>query len=965
MQVSLNCKKRAIDLGSNYRATFPNRAFAPKSFTADVEIDALGNVTFTKEDDRRVIPINPKDVVDVRFFLDEDRPYAEIVRERSGSPMSFVYTPIEDNIELGQQGVFAFRESLDKIAGPAGTEVAEYIDPNPLGICPDGVDSMEELIAIREAELAGYANDADELDLSVLTDEEDGLVAAQAELADMIDESTGYLEELQRKIEDEKTRRIDEINSLVNGADMDEDFVLDDDAEGIEEYDEYDEYDEEDEPIDLAVEDVEDEVDDEGLDEIPEEDIPAIADLLDKIAGSDFHARDDISFRLSKLDAAAKKIGTSLDDYDDTLDAKRSEQAVYLNKLRDAGVLDGKGSTTVAGLVKMLQDQTDINDVLNEKFKKERVERRHCVEQLDVANKKIEEQADSLDEVRRRLRFSEEGRRKSEKFVADARSEIRRVLAESSQKVAAALDSVEQMKKDVDLKNIELEEARKTTNDAIAAKQAAEQAQEELNAKFVEEKENNERVVREFSRSLDTFTDDAAAKIKVQVERADTAERKYAEQTVKIAELESLLSTARSQVDDAEMERTQLNSELLGAQETYKDLVIEYETLKKAHDQRGTALDEVKEALAALQGDYSTLGDEFEQFKASAAAEYDGIVASMTSDYDALQASYDEQISLTAAAEAALAAAEDKIGGLSYDYHVLQGEYADQETKLSDSGSLLNETEASLISARAEIAQLNRDFDNMKSEYENKIASMIADRSALDVASDNLLGKIRSINSMDGSFGNRKRKLDAIESALGEFLRIYDTERAAAEEPAVIEDEVVEVYEVEEPVEIEGEDITEPIENVEEGYDVADMAEYADEQFDSFTIGTEPADVTEFEQVELDGIEDADALISRLEANAFGSDVPAFEEALDNIDVDAAVDEFAETVSDLGENLEETVEEFTDGIAEQTDFLSQEAEAAGDTFVEETGESDVVSVDQIVEAFEEASAEIGDKPVWE
>ena len=775
MRVSLNCKKKVVDFNSDYRTILKNRAFARKSFTADMAVGDDGRVVFTKEDDGRVIQIDPMDVTDIAFFLDEDRPYAEVVRERGGFPMSFVYSPVEDNIELGQQGVFSFREQLDFVAEPARTEVKEYIDPNPLGICPDGVDSMEELIAIREAELNGENVYEEELDLSMLMlddnapeisdeiDEED--VGEEEDLNEVVDDATAYLEKLQQQIEDEKARRLEEIDSLVNG-DMDfeefnDDFVAEDDEDFVEE----------------------DEQNDEGLSEIDEADVPAIADLLDKISESDMPEKESISDRLGKLDDAAKKIGASLEDYDDLLEASRSEQEIYLAKLANSeeGAALSK-SNAVAGLVRMLQEQTDFNESLNDKLKKERVQRRHCVEQLDVANQKIEEQAASLDEVRRRLRFSQENQRKSEKFVADARGEIRRIISETSQKVAAALEAVEDMKKQVSLKNAELEEAKATTTNALAAKAAAEKAQQELHVRFEDEKANNEKIVQEFSRQLDEFTNETISKIKSQIERADEAERKYAEKTVRIAELERDLADTKNQMDQVEIDKSSAVSDLLGSQESYQDLVMEYESLKKAHDKQGDTLSDTAAALEEARSTIDALNRQLDDNKAEAAADLDRVRAEMSADYDGLHAKFDEQVSLTAAAEAALSAAEDRIKGMSEDYDSLKVSYDDQVIALDDSGNLLNQSEAELVAARGEIAQLNRDMESMRMDYESRIANIEATRSATESASIKLLDDIQSINNMSSSFGSRKRKLEAVENALNAYIGVVNAERAAAME---------------------------------------------------------------------------------------------------------------------------------------------------------------------------------------
>ena len=940
MRVSLNCKKKVVDYNGDYRTVLKNRAFARKSFTADMNIGSDGRVTFTKEDDGRVIQIDPADVTDIAFFLDEDRPYAEIVRERGGFPMSFVYSPVEDNIELGQQGVFSFREQLDDVAGPAGAEVGEYIDPNPLGICPDGVDSMEELIAIREAELNGENIYEEELDLSMLMLDEDANISEDIddeapdteEIGDVVDNATAYLEKLQQQIEDEKARRLEEIDSLVNGdmdfAEFDDEIIEGDDEDFVEEDEDFvDEYEEE---------------EDEGLSKIDEADVPAIADLLDKISESDIEEKESISERLGKLDDAAKKIGASLEDYDDLLATSRSEQEIYLAKLANSeeGIELSK-SNAVAGLVRMLQEQTDFNESLNDKLKKERVQRRHCVEQLDAANQKIEEQAASLDEVRRRLRFSQENQRKSEKFVADARGEIRRIISETSQKVAAALEAVEEMKKQVSLKDAELQEAKATTTNALEAKAAAEKAQEELHVRFEDEKANNEKIVQEFSRQLDEFTNETISKIKSQIERADEAERKYAEKTVRIAELERDLADTKNQMDQVEIDKSSAVSDLLGSQESYQDLVMEYESLKKAHDKQGDTLSDTQALLDEARSEIEALNREFDNYKSDAAADLENLRSSMNAEYDGLHAKFDEQVSLTAAAEAALSAAEDRIKGMSTDYDDLKVRYDDQVIQLDDSGELLNHSEAELVAARGEIAQLNRDMESMRLDYESRIAGIEATRTATETASAKLLDDIRGINNMSSSFGSRKRKLEAVEDALNAYIGAINAERSAAmeavaeniEAPSVYygtedaeavvddtDDESTEIWEgptaAMPPIEYEDADVPEAIDtDVVDGYDET-------ESFNTF-------DTEEIEQITVEGEEEKTGFV--LPAHP-APPVPI-------------VPQSTEELSDFVENAAENVEMYSDPdyATTQADEIISRLESAYDLHTDyEQGEFEEV-----------------------
>lgn len=154
MQVIVNCKKKLVDYSSNYRDTLRNRFKAKKSFQAEYTPSMQnGSICLTKMDDGQEFYWDASNTKALRFFLDGDRPYVEaIIAGNNDQKFSFVIAPIASNDELGQGGVVAFREDVEALSAVADIAVEEYIDPNPLGICPDDAEDMEQLIEMRVAE---------------------------------------------------------------------------------------------------------------------------------------------------------------------------------------------------------------------------------------------------------------------------------------------------------------------------------------------------------------------------------------------------------------------------------------------------------------------------------------------------------------------------------------------------------------------------------------------------------------------------------------------------------------------------------------------------------------------------------------------------------------------------------------------------------------------------------------------
>lgn len=151
MQVKVNCKKKPVDFSSgDFRSTVRTRYGAKKTFDAEYRTEPSGDIVLDRDNGKQMFPITSDNVRSLTFFIDGDRSYVEAVTDtNNATSYSFLIAPVQTVVEMGQQGVIDFRESLDALSEASGVEVAEVIDPNPVGLCPDGFDDMESLIEER------------------------------------------------------------------------------------------------------------------------------------------------------------------------------------------------------------------------------------------------------------------------------------------------------------------------------------------------------------------------------------------------------------------------------------------------------------------------------------------------------------------------------------------------------------------------------------------------------------------------------------------------------------------------------------------------------------------------------------------------------------------------------------------------------------------------------------------------
>lgn len=151
MQVKVNCKKKPVDFSSgDFRSTVRTRYGAKKTFDAEYRTEPSGDIVLDRDNGKQMFPITSDNVRSLTFFIDGDRSYVEAVTDTSNATSySFLIAPVQTVVEMGQQGVIDFRESLEALSEASGVEVVEVIDPNPVGLCPDGFDDMESLIEER------------------------------------------------------------------------------------------------------------------------------------------------------------------------------------------------------------------------------------------------------------------------------------------------------------------------------------------------------------------------------------------------------------------------------------------------------------------------------------------------------------------------------------------------------------------------------------------------------------------------------------------------------------------------------------------------------------------------------------------------------------------------------------------------------------------------------------------------
>lgn len=659
MQARVNCKKKPIDYDGNYRAVIRSRFRAKKTFDADYKEVSTG-VQITENSNAQLFMITPDMVERLAFFLDGDRPYLEIVTA-PGTPLggfSFLIGTIADNHELDQAGVVEFLSSIDGLSTASGVPIMEFIDPNPVGLCPDGMDpDMDTLIALRLAEGADILYQEREADIiaadmpqmsfadadltqklneyaptgSAMNDWEDmlskidglysdfdlnpetapsapahpvsaalqmpSLIPQQpsaAELENMkrsaedaVDGAYEVLNGLRHSLEDEKNRRLREIQGLYAQMPGESVSAL---------------------PIDIAS------VSDASIDVPPFESNYAYQ-APERIVSNDPEIVSNVLSRnMESLIADAEDFESHLDEYDSVIAGQRAES----NRLLQNFAADHDADVIIRGLIEMCQSQVECADKMNSRLKKEQVLKNHAVKQREEAYAQIEAQNEELDQLRRSLRFAEESKQRSDAFVEAAKTQIRKVIADAREKVDAAMNACNDMNERMDQMASELRRVEAARDAAFTDREHAIKALEQ-------ERNNSQALIEAFDDQLDGFTKDTVAKVQTQIERAEIAERELFGARSRIAELESELNTALSSLtayqsayQRSESEVRALNDQLAQANEDYTDLAEVYTQVEAERNNTGAVLsqteaemlqrvaeaDKVSEQLAALKIQY-------------------------------------------------------------------------------------------------------------------------------------------------------------------------------------------------------------------------------------------------------------------------------------------------------------------------------------------------------------------------
>lgn len=853
MHVIVNCKTKQIDYSNpDFRQSFKRRFDAEKSFRATYSSNPSdASITVTKEDDGEQFIFDKEHTEKIAFFLDNKRPYAEIVVDGKYT-YSFVLAPEEGNSVMDVDGVFEFRESFDALAEAAGIEVDEHIDPNNIGLTPDGVDSLDELLEMRSDDGIRYDADLNYIPTHDFINDEDTLQAHEdiiedsaavdeldVELPEDVDEFvdeefaaddvTEDIIELQSLDDEEISNAIDEYNEdtneyiehsdeanseyhdadvpsnesvdeLFDGNDNDvlsfatvDDTTIDNvtvsyepiDFSDIDGFDDesVDNYDasmdgSEIDPISVLAngstilgqmkEQLEQEKqrrlaeierlaaearDDAAVDDddvvVPDES-ESIA-RVDKLVEDNKAAASNGSASMSaletqrdKLEEFGEQFSEQMDAYGDLIESNKQDDEDFIASVENG---EGGDASTYARLIDMIRDQTRQNDVLNETLKREQDIKKKYIEQLADAQSTIAGQQARLEEVKRRIAFSREQQQSNERFVNDAKESVRRTLREANVKIQDAFNKTEDMRKQMEESEAEAkranDEARKAREDQSVAEQLAASYADKLES----ERAYSKSLLDSFQEQMDAFADDSTAKIEAQVTRADEAEAKYAECSKLVSTLESDLANSKTQVMMLGNQIRNKNSELddmrkrnASTEEELSDMSLKYEMqARKLEDTEGklgrteSALEDALEANEKLSSEAKIARDDRDQ----AIADKVRLVgeAQKLKD-DAVNEARTERDEKIAAAEAER---DEKIAAAEKD--------RDESI----------EAIKTKMTARANAAE------------ESRAKAMDACQKVID----ELSGIIN--NGMSSGFGNRKKKLDAIESALSTYLSEYES----------------------------------------------------------------------------------------------------------------------------------------------------------------------------------------------
>lgn len=832
MQVKVNCKKKPIDFTSaDFRSAVRTRCQAKKSFDAEMSREAAGTITLTKVGGLQKFPLTATNTLALTFFLDGDRPYFEAITQGAADKtFSFLVAPVEDSVSMGQDGVIKFRGELDELASRAGISVVEVIDPNPVGLCPDGVDDMESLIEKRLIENADILY-AGQVDTSAFIAQDDDTVDEDAFVDDdTFDPYAAYgKEDYADDYEDEKGEEdfparpaLGDIQVL-ELADVEED-------DSIVEDDEVD--------VDADLIEALDEIDHmyKFFDEEEIEDLPAeyfndilTADVDNDRDGDydDVDNEDTVDTEVAEPMNIQEIMHSSVETMESVPAAASTEEKEFAEKKAAAEKALDEGYTALREFSESLQ-----------------AEKQRCLDQVRQLSDQLG-QKDSADIVEAATSVVDTAPAtapvvpaSSVSIASDEPTEVASALHAELDRLTDVADEVESELNDFDdvlstakekqrqfIDNIETMDGGTSAvvSGLISALQEQQDYNEQLNAAMKQEQvrkrhctdqlgeaykqiEDQKSEIDKMRRSLrfseanqrksEKFVEDAKKDIK----KVIAATRKKVKEALKACEeMQSQVEAAESAAAAAEERRSAAEMARIEAYKA-RDAAMASLEEEKAHTQ--TIINEFDRQLDEFTGD--TLSKIQKQI--DRANEAEEAVASANKRISSLESELAATKTKLMAAESRCTKKDVDINELRKRCQTAEAEMGDlalrfnaQNTNLEDTGRALSETERELVAMRAKIKKIEKERDKAKEDRDAAIAERLSivkdiqDKSNSAVAAaeasrnaavadvigakdDAIVANQQFITAMSeaihmsDSFGSRKKKIDAITRAYNEFV---------------------------------------------------------------------------------------------------------------------------------------------------------------------------------------------------
>ena len=811
MRVKVNCKKKLVDYSSDsFRETIRSRFKAKKTFEAEYEQTPTG-IVIDKDDGHQVFPLTPDNIKSLVFFLDGDRPYVEAVTSGKGDEkFSFLIAPVQNNRELWQDGVIAFRESIDPLANAAGIEVTEVIDPNPIGLCPDGVDDMEALIEDCLVDGIDILYTGKE-SLEDVTESEDGDIAISDEYTDIT--AAENFEDVDIVFDEEVTasdsndeKGNPEPNTAAEIYDWSD--VMTEISEFAAEFDLDDPYADYEEDIsDMAEEDstanepVEDSDDIERNTETIESDEDYENDKMEDVEMMDVSAADNaaapaVPTKMSEQTVeeikkdATDAVGSAyqaLNSLKDSLQAEKQRRVDEVMRLR--AELTGEPVEEAPNIEDSAASDNDAFPVAPANIESNEPDEVAVALREELAT--LDKTADAIDlELNDYDRVISESKRQQEEFISnlDSMNDRDAVVAGLISMYQEQTEYTEQMnvllKKEQVLKNHAIgqrDEAYKTIQD-----QKSELDKLRRSLRFSEQnKRKSEQYVKDAKKDIHRVVDMTRAKVAKAVKACE--------------EMQSQLDAAEARIADADERRS---SAELARIEAYKERDAALASLEEEKRHTQTIIEEfdkqldefTKETVNKIQAQIER-ANEAEQLSASSVKRVSVLESELAEAKTRLMASESKcakkDIDITELRKRA-EEAEAEAGDVTLRLHACEDDY-------KSTGQMLNEMEAQLVECHGTIKRLEDELAKAKNDRDEAIAErlravgnvtresndkVLAAAAERDTAVANVIGAkddaiaanqqfisaMSEAMHMPDGFGSRKKKIDAITSAYNAFV---------------------------------------------------------------------------------------------------------------------------------------------------------------------------------------------------